>query len=178
LCQNSLSETRLDKEQGMLRNGTAAPEFSLTTHDGRQASLAELRGSAPFLLLFFRGAFCPTARMNLASYNNVAGRMRAIGCGLAAVSADAPETLSALHARLELEFPLLSDAGFVLSRQYGIYESDDGEGPRPHGEPALFIIDVDGNVAYSQVMTGPKGLANPSEMALMLLYMTQNGGRY
>jgi peroxiredoxin len=73
---------------------------------------------------------------------------------------------------------LLSDEGLVVSRTYGVYESEDGEGPQPHGEPALFIVDVDGRIAYSQIMTGPKGLANPSEMALVLLYMTLNGGRY
>jgi peroxiredoxin len=162
----------------MLRNGAAAPNFTLTAQDGRHASPGELRGGQPILLLFFRGAFCPTARKNLLNYNNVAGRIRSIGCELAAVSADSPETLADLHERLELDFSLLSDAGFEVSRRYGVYESADGEGPQPHGEPALFILDVDGNVAYSQIMTGPKGLADPAEMALVLLYMTQNGGRY
>lgn len=162
----------------MLKNGSAAPDFTLTGHDGASIRLGALSGGKPLLLLFFRGAFCPTARRNLLSYNNVHGRIQSLGCGMAAVSADTPKTLAALHERLELEFPLLSDAGFEVSRRYGVYESDDGEGPRPHGEPALFILDVDGKLAYSQIMTGPKGLADPAEMALVLLYMTQNGGRY
>ena len=59
-----------------------------------------------------------------------------------------------------------------------LYRSDDEEGPQPHGEPAVFIIDADGNLAYSQVQTGPKGSANPADLALVLLYMRDNGGRY
>jgi peroxiredoxin len=84
-----------------------------------------------------------------------------------------------VRARLTLPFPLLSDTEFRASERWGVYRSDEtDEGPQPHGEPAAFIVASDGTIAYSQVMTGPKGLADPAEMALVLLYMAHNGGRY
>ena len=49
----------------MLKNGTAAPAFALRNDEGALVSLEELRDGKPLLLLFFRGAFCPTARKNL-----------------------------------------------------------------------------------------------------------------
>jgi peroxiredoxin len=162
----------------MLRNGSETPRFQLRNDIGEMTTLESLRNGRPLLLLFFRGVFCPTARRNLVAYQEVYGRMNSIGCGLAAISADPIEELAEMRSSLGLEYPLLSDAGFNVSPVYGVYESDDGEGPPRHGEPALVIVDVDGNVAYSQVMTGPKGLANPAEMTLVMLYMSQNGGRY
>ena len=162
----------------MLKNGTAAPEFTLRADDGSAVSLRDIQAGRPLLLHFFRGAFCPTARRNLLNLQDVYSRIESMGCGLAAISADTPEDLAALREMLQVDFPLLSDEGFAVSREYGVYQSEDGEGPQPHGEPALFIIDVDGEIAYSQIMTGPKGLAQPAEMALVLFYMSQNGGRY
>lgn len=162
----------------MPRNHAPAPDFILPDQDGTPRSLAELRGDRPLLLLFYRGAFCPTARKDLLAYANVHSRIRAIGGELAAVSADDPATSRALREKLELPFALLSDAGFAVSERYGVYRSDEEEGPQPHGEPAVFIVDVDGRIAFSQIQTGPKGAANPSEMALVLFYMAQHGGRY
>lgn len=163
----------------MLRNKTPAPSFALPDDTGQQQSLEPLRGQKPLLLFFFRGAFCPTARRDLSGYAAAYSRITALGAELIAISVDAPPELRRLRERLDLRFPLLSDADFAVSQRYGVYRSDEtDEGPQPHGEPAIYVIDVNGNIAYSQIQTGPKGTADPSELALMLFYMSQNSGRY
>ena len=162
----------------MLRNQTPAPDFSLPDQDGQTRTLAELRGDQPLLLFYYRGAFCPTSHKQLTDYADIYSRFKPLGANLVAVSVDAPETSRQLAAELKVQFPLLSDAEFQLASDYGVYKSDDEEGPQPHGEPAIFIIDSDGKIAYSQIQTGPKGSANPAELALVLLYMRDNGGRY
>lgn len=163
----------------MLRNKTAAPDFALCDARGILQPLDDLRCGGALLLYFFRGAYCPSARRDLATYADVHTRITALGAVMAAISVDSPGDLRTLRERLYLPFPLLSDPDFAVSRQYGIYESDEtDEGPQPHGEPAVYIIDADGNIAYSQIQTGPKGTAHPAEMALMLLYMSGNEGRY
>ena len=162
----------------MLRNGAAAPGFTLENADRHALSLSDLRQGKPFVLLFFRGCVCPTAQRDLLAYANVYGRLLSVGATLVAVSADTPENHRTLKSRLDLPFELLSDAEMRVSDQYGVYRSDDPDEPQPHGEPALFVLDVDGKIAYSQVQTGPKGAADPAEIALVLLYMSQNGGRY
>lgn len=98
---------------------------------------------------------------------------------LVAISVDEPDTLKQLKEQLELPFRLLSDADFSVSRQYGVYESDEtDEGPQPHAEPAVFLLDTDGKIAYSQIQSGQKGHAGAAVRALVVFYMAQNNGRY
>lgn len=163
----------------MLRNTSPAPEFTLLDADGQPRSLHALRNERPFLLAFFRFAECPTAQKDLLRYSDVFTRVISMGAGMAAVSADTPGALRVLRDKWEIPYPLLSDAGFRVSTQYGVYRSDETEeGPQPHGEPAVFLLDAGGNIAYSQIQTGPKAAAPPAELALVLFYMTQHGGRY
>ncbi len=162
----------------MLRNGTPAPGWVLTDADDREQTLDGLRQGKPLLLYFFRGEFCPTAQRDLIGWADVYGRLQSLGVGLAAVSTDTPAHHRTLRETLGLPFPLLSDPSFAVSAAYGVYQSDDNEGTQPHGEPALFVVDVDGNIAYSQIQSGPKGAASPAEMVLVALYMSQNSGHY
>jgi peroxiredoxin len=163
----------------MLRNKMPAPGFTLLTADNQPRTLEQLAAGKPLLLFFFRFADCPTSRRDLVRYAEVFPRFHAVGARMAAVSVEPSERHAQLRDELRLPFHLMSDPDFSVSRAYGIYDSDEtDEGPQPHGEPAVFILDVDGNIAYSQVQTGPKGTANPAELVLMLLYMEKNGGRY
>jgi peroxiredoxin len=112
-------------------------------------------------------------------YANTYSRLQAMGGELMAISVDAPDTLKQLKERLQLPFRLLSDADFSVARRYGVYESDEtDEGTQPHGEPAVFLLDIDGKIAYSQLQSGPKGHANAAELVLIVLYMANNKGRY
>jgi len=163
----------------MLRNRTPAPPFDLQDETGAFRSLTTLRDSRLFLLRFLGFAGCSTSRRDLLAYANVYDRFRALGVDMAAVTADTPDSHRRLRAALGLPFAVLSDPDFAVSDRYGVYRSDEvEEGPQPHGEPAVFILDVQGAIAYSQILSGPKGLANPAEMALVLQYMCHHDGRY
>lgn len=162
----------------MIRNQTPAPGFSLRDQEGQQRTLSELRGDKMLLLFYYRGEFCPTSRKGLMDFADIYSRFEPLGAELIALSVDPPETSRDLRNKLKLPFTLLCDTDFEVAQSYGVYRSDDTEGPQPHGEPAVFILDADGNLAYSQVQTGPKGSANPADLALVLLYMRDNGGRY
>ena len=162
----------------MLRNGTPAPGWALTDADDQEQTLDGVRQGKPLLLCFFRGEFCPTSQRDLKNWADVHSRLESLGVGFAAVSTDTPAHHRVLRETLGLPFPLLSDPDFAASAAYGVYQSEDTEGTQPHGEPALFVLDVDGSIAYSQLQTGPKGAAAPAEMVLVALYMSQNGGHY
>ncbi len=163
----------------MLRNKTPAPNFSLKDEHGTQRELAQLRRGKLLTVVFFRGAFCPTSRRDLMSYSNIYASLQAMNGELVAISVDDSEALNQLKEALELPFHLLSDADFSIARLYGVYESDEtDEGPQPHAEPAVFLLDIDGKIAYSQLQSGPKGHANAAELALIVFYMSQNNGSY
>ncbi len=162
----------------MIRNQTPAPGFSLRDQEGQQRTLSELRGDKMLLLFYYRGEFCSTSRKGLMDFADIYSRFGPLGAELIAVSVDPPETSRDLRNKMKLPFTLLCDTGFEVAQSYGVYRSDDTDGPQPHGEPAVFILDTDGNLAYSQVQTGPKGSADPADLALVLLYMRDNGGCY
>jgi peroxiredoxin len=163
----------------MLRNKAVVPDFRLPDVDGNLVGLADLHQGRPLVIMFFRGEFCPTARRDLSTYSNVYSRIQALGAELVGISADSTQNHQRLRDDLWIQFPLLSDTDFTVSTAYGVYKSDDvGEGPEPHGEPALFIVDADSRIAYSQIMTGPKGIADPGEIAMIVMYMAMNEGRY
>ncbi len=163
----------------MFRNQTPAPAFFLRDETNQLRSLDELRADKPLVLLFFRGAFCATSRRDLLVWGDIFERIEWLGAGLVALSVDAPDELAQLKHTLQLPFPLLSDADFSVSKTYGIYESDEtDEGPQPHGEPGTFVLDGNGDFAFSQLQSGPKGAANAGEILLMLLLMQKQNGFY
>ncbi len=163
----------------MLRNGSFPPAFRLPDSNGQLRSLRELHANKPLVVLFFRGAFCATARRDLLAWSDIHERIEWLGANLIAISVDPIEELAHLKATLGLSFTLLSDADFAVSRAWGIYESDErDEGPQPHGEPACFILDAAGKLAYSQIQSGPKAAAPANEILLMLLLMQHQNGFY
>ncbi|WP_157947667.1 peroxiredoxin family protein [Abditibacterium utsteinense] len=163
----------------MMRNLSFPPAFSLPDDQNQLRTLDELRQNKPLVLLFFRGAFCATARRDLLAYSDIYERIGNLGAKLVAISVDSTSELQLLRDKLELQFPLLSDLDFKVSSGYGVYPSDETEaGPQPHGEPAVFILDSQGRLIFSQIQSGPKGAASPNEMLLMLLYMAQHNGNY
>lgn len=162
----------------MLRNGTTAPTFTLPDHEDRELSLQELREGKVLVLHFFRGAFCPTSHRDLMNLSDVYERFGMLNAELICISADSPDELKAMRRHLGLQMPLLADENYEVAPLYGVYESEDGEGPPRHAEPALIIIDVNGKIAWSQIQSGPKGLASIGEIMLILIMMAANGGTY
>lgn len=163
----------------MLRNGSSPPAFRLPDSTLQLCSLDELRGGKPLVVLFFRGAFCATARRDLLAWSDIHERIEWLGANLVGISVDPVEELARLKATLELSFVLLSDADFAVSREWGIYESDERDaGPQPHGEPGTFVLDAAGKLVFSQLQSGPKGAASANEVMLMLLLMQRQNGFY
>ena len=160
----------------MLRNGTPAPEFSAFNSEGEQTSLSALRGR-PVVLIFTRGQFCPTTDRFLTAWQDFYKRIGDLDMELLAISTDSVDTNIELKQRLRLSLPLLSDPEVSIANQYGVYIEDKHSGGQ-FAEPALFVIDKDGDIAYSIISSGPKGLPDPGAIAPILVYMHTHGGKY
>lgn len=159
----------------MLKNGTPAPLFELPDTADIRINLNQLKGK-PVILIFTRGAFCPTTDRFLTGWQDFYRRMQEMDMELLAISADTPQTAAALKERLHLSFSLLADTDVAVAKQYGVYTVARNGGE--FSEPALIIIDKDGEIAYSVVSSGPKGLPDPGVIAPILIYMHMHGGKY
>lgn len=146
--------------------GAAAPDFTLPGVDGEQVSLAKLLTDGPVVLAFYRGGWCPYCNLELRALQAALADITAAGATLVAISPQLPDNSLSTAEKLELAFPVLSDVGNVVAREYGLVFSlpedlrsvYDGFGidlPAANGDqtfelpvPATFVIGRDGSVAW------------------------------
>ena len=102
------------------RAGQSAPAFTLPDAAGQPVALAELLRSGPVVLVFYRGNWCPYCSVQLRAYNQVLDQFQAHGATLVAVSPQTPDLTRLTAEETELRYPVLSDAGNAVARQYGL----------------------------------------------------------
>ena len=121
----------------MLRYGQEAPAFSLPSTSGRDISLAEFKGVADVVLLFYCYELC--------GLGEVAAQLQASGAVLLGISGDSPFSHAEFHKRHQLPFPLLSDVHRTVIRDYGLLDEERNVAYR-----STVIIDRDGRLRWSQ----------------------------
>jgi peroxiredoxin len=125
--------------------GTPAPDFTLPSTPDQQVSLSEFRGQ-PVILVFYPADWSPVCGDELALYQELLSEFQSYGAQLMGISVDGPWSHLAFAQDRHLHFPLLSDfePKGAVSRQYGVYQADEGESGR-----ALFVLDAEGVIRWS-----------------------------
>lgn len=106
--------------QQSVRAGQPAPKFTLPNANGYLTNLCELLDAGPVVLVFYRGNWCPFCSVQLRAYEQALDQFKAYGANLVAVSPQTPEQTELTAVEKDLHFPVLSDAGNVVARQYGL----------------------------------------------------------
>ncbi len=166
--------------QHSLQTGQQAPDFTLADAAGQPVSLAALLAAGPVVLVFYRGNWCPYCNVQLRAYNQALADFKAFNATLVAVSPQTPDLTSLTAEEKELRFPVLSDPGNTVARQYGlaypvgkeVYYTLHGVGidlaafnGDDSGELPLtgtFVIAPDGTVAWTAVEANFKQRPDPA----------------
>lgn len=87
------------------------------------------------------------------------------------------------HTKFWEEFrlrpPLLIDEEGKVGEAYGLYEpNSDGPGYPIYLAPAVYLIDVDGQVSCFWLLSGPRGRPSPECVLGVLSYAEHNGWKY
>jgi peroxiredoxin len=145
---------------GVLRAGTAAPDFELYATPDQSLRLSELR-PRPIILAFYPADWSPVCGDELALLDENLPAFRNLGATVIGISVDGVWCHCAFARELGLHFPLLSDfePKGAVSRLYGAYRDDDGCSAR-----ALFVIDGEGVIRWSYC--SPIGL-NPGAEGIL-----------
>ena len=98
--------------------GAAAPAFELPDHDGKPVSSAAMLASGPLVIVFLRGRWCPFCVGTLQAWNEALPQVRASRGSLVAISPQTVHQSYLMHDQHQLGFPLLSDAGNTVARQF------------------------------------------------------------
>jgi peroxiredoxin len=101
--------------------GAPMPDGDLLDAHGKPTTLAAVRGGAPAVLVFYRGAWCPYCNLTLRAYQEtLLPELKARGIALIALSPQKPDGALTAQETNELEYPVLSDPGNVLAGVLGI----------------------------------------------------------
>ncbi|HTE87816.1 MAG TPA: peroxiredoxin-like family protein [Terriglobales bacterium] len=153
--------------ESALPAGAKAPAFELTDHNGKLVSSTELLTKGRVIICFFRGRWCPFCVGQLEAMNLVMPEIQAAGSSLIAISPQTVQQSFFMADQHKLRFPLLSDLGNDVARQFGlvyrvpefqqsVYRRAFINLPLANGDeswelpiPATYITERDGTVLYS-----------------------------
>src|SRR6266850_4904706 len=98
--------------------GTKAPEFTLTTNEGKQASLKNFRGKW-VVLYFYPKDFTSGCTLEAHNFQTDLPKYKAMHAVILGVSVDTAESHKSFCAKEGLAFKLLSDPAGAVSDTYG-----------------------------------------------------------
>ncbi|MFC3228359.1 peroxiredoxin-like family protein [Marinibaculum pumilum] len=106
--------------EASLKPGDTAPDFTLPDATGRPVTLAALLAEGPVVLCFYRGGWCPYCSIQLRALQQILPDLQAAGTTMVAVSPETPDNALTAKEREGLAFHVLSDAGNVVAKQFGL----------------------------------------------------------
>jgi len=141
--------------------GSDAPEFTLTTNEGNQASLKDFRGQW-VVLYFYPKDFSGGCTLEAHNFQADLDKYKAMKVVILGVSVDSAESHKDFCAKEGLAFKLLSDPEGKVSDTYGSlmeYKSqkDGKDQVAKLSARNTFIIDPQGKVAKVFFKVSPKG---------------------
>jgi peroxiredoxin len=179
LCASGASER-------VLPVGGQAPDFELPDVNKQPVRSRELLARGRLVIAFYRGRWCPYCVAELEALRDVAPEIAARGAALVAISPQTVQQSSFTAEQHGLRFPVLSDAGNRVARQFGVATSLP-DSLRKHyrrvfinlqhcnGDtnwelplPAAFILERDGRVLWRWADADFRHRAEPTEILKVL----------
>jgi peroxiredoxin len=178
------------KAQGLaaksLAVGTRAAEFSLADHNGKLVSSMELLAHGRLVVCFFRGRWDPFCCGQMEAMNRILLEIEHAGASLVAISPQTVKHSFFMVDQHRLHFPLLSDAGNKVARQFGLVHRvpDEQEAiyrrafinlPLTNGDeswelpiPAAYVVERGGTVLFAYANEDYTERAEPGEIVGLL----------
>ena len=123
--------------------GTAAPSFNLVNNEGKQVSLADLKGKW-VVLYFYPKDFTSGCTLEARNFQRDLAKYDAANAVILGVSVDPAESHKEFCAKEGLNFKLLADTDAKVSEQYGSIMEYNGAKLSARN---TFIIDPQGKIA-------------------------------
>ena len=118
--------------------GEMAPDFEITTQDGREFRLSEYRGQKPVYVIFWN-TWCSYCINKIPRYQKLQERFgeKIEIIAINTTWSDSPEEMRSFGMNHKTEYSTAFDAGELVTDQYGV-----------HNVPTEFIVDRDGIIRY------------------------------
>lgn len=104
----------------MLKPGDKAPDFTLTSDEGKEVSLKDFKGKR-VLLYFYPKASTPGCTVEACEFRDLQPKFAKADTVVLGVSADPVKALQNFKTKQKLNFPLLSDPTHKMLESYGVW---------------------------------------------------------
>ncbi len=147
----------------MVDEGEKAPDFTIPNEDNQPVNLAKELGEGPVVLSFYLFDFTTTCTTQLCNFRDSSGILQQYGAKVFGISSDSPWSHREFRRANDLNFPLLSDWGHIVSRAYGVHHEEIYGLP---GAPmrSVFVLDNDGVIRYRWVTEDPEIAPDTAEV--------------
>ena len=126
--------------------GTAAPDFTLTSDSGDPVSLSSFRGR-PVIVYFYPKDDTPGCTKQACGIRDAWGEFERSGAVVLGVSPDSEGSHVKFKQKFDLPFTLLADPEHSTAEAYGVWVEKSMYGKKYMGvERSTFVIDADGTV--------------------------------
>jgi peroxiredoxin len=139
--------------------GQSAPQFTLTSSELKEVSLADFKGKK-VVIHFFPLAFTGVCTTQLCTMRDNFSYYGGLNAQVLAISVDSPFTLAKFKEENNYQFPLLSDFNKEVSASYGALYESFAFGMKGVSKRAAFVVDEDQNLIYSEVLENAGDLPN------------------
>jgi peroxiredoxin Q/BCP len=130
----------------MLKVGQKAPEFTLTSDEGKEISLKDFAGQR-VVLYFYPKASTPGCTVEACEFRDLQPKFAKADVVLLGVSADPVKALQNFKTKQHLNFPLLSDPTHKMIESYGVWRMKKFMGRSFKGiVRSTFLIGPDGKI--------------------------------
>jgi peroxiredoxin len=170
----------------ILPAGAKALEFELPDHNGKMVSSPDLLTKRRLVVCFIRGRWCPFCVGQMEAMNLVLPQIEQTGSTLVALSPQTVKQSFFMHDQHKLRFPLLSDSGNQVAREFGltyrvpslqegVYRRAFVNLPFTNGDqswelpiPATYILERDGTVLYASANEDYTERPEPADIVQIL----------
>jgi peroxiredoxin Q/BCP len=133
-----------------LQPGDRAPDFTLPDADGKEVSLADLRGRK-VIVYFYPAASTPGCTKQACDFRDNLASLQSAGYAVLGISPDTAAKQARFRDEEGVNFPLLCDPSREVLEAYGAYGEKQLYGKTVTGViRSTFVIDEDGTVEQAQ----------------------------
>ena len=130
-----------------VKDGDAAPDFTLPTDGGGSVSLSALRGK-PVVIYFYPKDDTSGCTKQACGFRDTLPDFGKLDATVIGISRDSVASHDKFKAKYDLTFPLASDAEGTVTEAYGVWVEKSMYGRKYMGiERATFLVDRDGRIA-------------------------------
>lgn len=131
-----------------LKVGDVAPQFEVVDQSGEKLNLEELLKNGKVVLSFYRGAWCPYCRRQMAELQDSLSLILDKGATLLSISPEVPESNSKIIKKSGATFSVVYDKDYTVMKSYKTAFVVDEATVKRYDKKGLDLKGANGNTDY------------------------------